>query len=75
MTEKSEVKKDFLPELGTEQCVTLRMISTLDNTSGRSLLVRLSIVVLEITRSYTEVIRVCGELMTGTAFIAAYSTI
>ena len=51
--------------LGTVQCVTLRMISAFDSTSGRSLLLRLSIVVLEITRSYAEVIRVCGELMTG----------
>lgn len=54
--------------------MTLRMNSTLDSTSGKSLLLRLSIVVLENTKSYAEVIRVCGELVTGNAFIAAYST-
>lgn len=54
--------------------MTLRMISTLDSTSGRSLSLRLSIVVLENTKSYAEVIRVCGELVTGITFFAAYST-
>ena len=65
--EKSEIQKDFLPELGIEQCVNLRIVSTYDSTSGRSLLLRLSIVVLEMTKCYAEVIRVCVELLTGSA--------
>ena len=61
----TENRKSFLPELGTEQCVNLRMVGNYDSLSGRSLLVRLSVVVLENTKSYAEVIRICGELLMG----------
>lgn len=60
-----EAEKDYLPEPGVETFTELGLSMALDSTTVKSIKLRLAICILESTKSYTEIVRVCTSLISG----------